>query len=237
MRTKALLGCALAGLIAALTAVTAGAESLDLADRSPRWVGVTFEISGRDLPGQIDTHYSESFAAHLRPGETPGLVEIAVPSSVVEEHLLSEESPLPGSFSDFVWVFDTRSGEVVSATVSGTVVRTIDWGIAKTRATARIRVSMSTRDRAGFEAPTRILGQTYFRHCSEGESESCNVVDAVPFDPSSGYVNAVGEMKVRSSGISLSSFSPMGEAIFRELDELDGADSAPAVAVLTVEVN
>ncbi|MBW2275440.1 MAG: hypothetical protein JRG96_19415 [Deltaproteobacteria bacterium] len=225
----ALRSCALAGLILVLaSAASAGGDPMNLSDRRPRWVGVTFEVSSSDDPGRINTRYSDSFAAWLRPGETEDLIEVVVPSSVVEEHLLVEESPMPGSFSDFVWVFDARGGEVVSASVSGVMLRTLDWGLAKTRAAARIQVDMGTRARAGFEAPRTLLGQTFFRHCTRRNSASCTLVDGVPLDPSSGYVNAVGAMQVRSSVTTLRSFSPLGEAIFQEVAEPELAVAASA---------
>jgi hypothetical protein len=205
---------------------------LDLTDRQPRSVGVTFEVSSSDQPGRTDAQYSVPFSAWLRPGKQQQLIEVVVPSRVVEEHLLREENPLPGSFSDFIWVFDVRSGEVVSASVSGTMLRTLNWGLTKTRTPVRIRVDMSTRKRAGFEPPVTILGQTFFRHCTKRASKRCTVVDAVPLDPSSGYVNAVGSMAVVSSVMRLRSFSPIGEAIFRELElpslqAIAGTESLP----------
>ncbi len=58
-----------------------------------------------------------------------------------------------------------------------------------------------------------------FVHCVEVNSDKCTGVSPLAYDAATGYVNAVGRMRVLSSLIELNSFSPLGEAIFSEYQE------------------
>jgi len=210
-------------LAAALGPLQAIAKPMDLRDAKPRWVQVRFELSPPDQPGQTDTVYSPPFAAWLEPGERPGEVRITVDGRTVEQHLIPEQEPRPGSFSDFVWVFDAETGHVRSAQVSGAVRRQLRLGLANLKVTARIRVEMNTRSDAGFKKPAHLLGHRVHRFCAASDTGPCTLVPARSYDPNTGYVNAVGTIWANSGPFRFRSFSPLGEAIFSEIDDpLDG---------------
>ena len=206
---------ALAG-IAALLAAAAAAEPLDLDDPTPRWVEVSFEVSPRSEPGRLDARYTPPIPAWLQPAGRPGWRVVAVPAELVERHLLRGQDPVPGSFSDFVWVFDAESGHVVWAELRGVVYTRLDWGLFRSRARAEIEVELSTERSAGFRRARRFLGQLIHHYCEPDEPGECSVVPAVPYRRQNGYVNAVGEIVASSAGISTRAFSPLGEARFAE---------------------
>ena len=232
MATLRRLLCAGIALIAAAFApLQALAEPMDLRDPEPRWVQVRFELSPPDRPGQTDTVYSPPFAAWLEPGERPGEVSVSVDGRTVEQHLLPDHEPRPGSFSDFVWIFDVETGHVRSAKVSGAVHQRLRLGLASWKVTARIRVEMNTRSDAGFTQPANLMGQRVRRFCAAADSGPCTLVPARTYDPITGYVNAVGAIGADSGPIRFESFSPLGEAIFSELDyPLDGSWPDPLLA-------
>lgn len=210
-----LLPLALTGALT-LLALPAPADPLDLADPRPRFVTVEFEVSPGERPDQLDSVYTPPLRARLEPLEA-GLVQVRVPAADVERHLLVRHRPKPGSFSDFVWVFDTRAAQVVSAHLTGTLVRRLDWGFFATDVEAEIRVEMSTRAVAGFRPPRRVLGNDYFGYCDRPGRAPCTLVPAVGYDGETGYVNAVGGVSVRFLNHIVHSFSPLGEAVFSEL--------------------
>jgi hypothetical protein len=196
----------------------AHAEPLDLFNGQPRMILVAFEISPQDRPEQTDFTYSHRFPAWIEPGERESELRVRIDAEIVESHLIPEQNPVLGSFSDFVWTFDVATGHVISATMFGTVVRTLNWGLVKTRTNADIAVAMTTAQESGFREPTRLLGQQIFKHCTQTADEDCTLVSPTPFEADTGYVNAVGHLRVLSSMLELSSFSPLGEAIFSELE-------------------
>jgi hypothetical protein len=225
-RSVALFGIGVCILIAGMRdPQTAAAEPLDLRDPSPRSIHVEFEVSPSHLPHQTDRIYTTSYPAQVEPGATAGEVRVIVPGWVVEQHLFARENPVPGSFSDFVWTFDALSGHVLSARFSGDVVRSLEFGFIRSRARVALKVDMATNQLAGFRSATRLLGQLLFKHCSDQAERGCTLVDARPYDASTGYVNAVGSMHVRSAVTSLVNFSPLGEAIFSEVE----GSSAPGL--------
>jgi hypothetical protein len=214
---RCLLCAGIALLAAAFEPLQALAEPMDLRDPEPRWVQVRFELSPPDRPGQTGTVYSPPFAAWLEVGERPGEVSVSVDGRIVEQHLLPEHEPRPGSFSDFVWIFEAETGHVRSAKVSGEVRRRLRLGPASWKVTARIRVEMNTRNDAGFTQPANLMGQRIHRFCTAANSGPCTLVPARTYDPTTGYVNAVGAIGANSGPIRFESFSPLGEAIFSEL--------------------
>jgi hypothetical protein len=139
-----------------------------------------------------------------------------VSGDVVEQYLMPDEGAEPGSFSDFVWVFESATGRVVSASMSGTVRRTLDWGFFRSSVSTKIHVEMTSDAVAGFSKARRFLGQTLFDYCDPSE-RGCTQVLGRRYDPERGYVNAVGSIHVRSLGFRARAFSPLGEAIFSEL--------------------
>jgi hypothetical protein len=204
-------------LLVLLLAGPAYPSPVDLRDPRPRWVTVEFEVSPPEKPAQLDTVYTDRLPAWLEPGDTAGQVKVSIESRVVEQQLLADENPKEGSFGDFVWVFDAETGHVISAMLSGTLIREIGWGIFRSSVATSIRVEMATHKRGGFEGPKRMLGHLVFAYCEGAGRPGCTLVEAVPYDSEDGYVNAVGDLAADFHGVTLRTFSPLGEAIFREI--------------------
>jgi hypothetical protein len=141
-----------------------------------------------------------------------------------------------GSFSDYVWVFDASSGHVLSATVAGRLIRTLDWGFFSSDVEASVRAQMATRSEsgaptaAGYTSPRSRLGQLLFRFCTRTDGEDCTLVSAAPYDPRSGYVNAVGPILAGSTVVTTRTFSPLGEARFSEIGTAAAVSTPPPVA-------
>jgi len=218
---RSVLHILLGVLVAGSFAVTpARAEPLDLQDPTARGVLVRFESSPRSEPAALDRDYGPMLPARV---ESAGrdLLRLIISGAIVEQYLFNSEQPEPGSFGDFVWLFDSRTGDVLDARLEGQLIQTLDWGLVRSTTRARVRARMSTRERAGFHSPRRVLGTRLFRYCDPGRSaeKHCNDVEAVRFDRDRGYVNAVGVIEVQAAlGIEVESFSPLGEAVFFEMD-------------------
>jgi hypothetical protein len=208
------------------SAADAAAEPVNLSDGQARWIEVRFEISPQGRPGQRDTVYSSRLPAWLAPGEQPGQVQISIDSQIVEQHLMNDERPVPGSFSDFVWLLDATTGEVLSASLNGKLVREVGWGLIRANIETRIQVDMSTREQAGYRMPRRILRNTFFPFCGGSAKivDDCTLVTPTPYQGRSGYVNAVGDLSVQSKLVTLHTFSPLGEAVFSEFSAVPNAE-------------
>ncbi len=228
-RTSALLAAVTprtSGLLAAVAIVwagSAGAEPLDLHDPTPRWIRVSFEASPGDQPAQRDAFWGEPLRAWLRPAERPGWVVVAIPPEVVEGQLMVHQDPVPGTFGPMVWVFDARTGHVLSADLEGSVYRRLRLGFLKPRLRAQVRFEMGTERVAGFRSPRQVLGLEVFEHCTAQDDPDCTLVPPAAFDPSTGYVNAVGQVDAEAKGFASTSFSSLGEARFSE-------DASPVMA-------
>ena len=196
------------------------AEPMRLDDPTPRPVIVHFENSPRNEPALLDRSYGPPLLARIEPAGAD-LARVVIDGSSVARHLFGDDAPDPGSFSDFVWLFDVRSGHVLDARLEGSIVQQIDWGFVRSATSAHVRARMSTREQAGFLPARRVLGNWVFRHCdpSEVSGVGCRPVEAVRYDSELGYVNAVGVIEVATPlGIDAQTFSPLGEAIFLELE-------------------
>jgi hypothetical protein len=207
-------------LVMLLVAERVAAEPVDLGDPRPREIEVSFEVSPPEQPGQLASRFTRHFRAHLEPASVAGLVKVTIPGWVVEENLVPDREVAPGSFSDFVWIFDAETGHVRSATVSGVVRHEMRLGRSSWKTDAAMRARMNTLSAAGFSY-TRMFGAEFPRLCRR-KGRGCTWVEPRTYDKTTGYVNAVGEVTARSGALRISSFSPLGEAIFREL--------APALA-------
>lgn len=195
----------LVALGAALAPRLAAAAPADLADLHPRWIAVHF--SGVEEP----------VLAWLEPGPAPGLARVSVPAATVETVLLAAEHPVPGTFSDFVWIFDVATGHVRRADVSGRVLHDVDWGIASVSAEVDLRIHLDTRRAAGFEPPRRIFGRRVRAYCtSPGD---CTPVEPRPYRPETGEVLAVGSACARWHGLRTVAFAPLGDVRMAELDD------------------
>jgi hypothetical protein len=204
------------------------AEPVDFLDPTPRWVEVAFEVSPRDKPMQTDTIYTPKIRAWLEAGERPGWRKVTIDRRDVERVLLADDDPVAGSFTDFVWVFDSVTGEVISASLSGTLTKEVDWGLFRSKVLTQIEADMATNRVGGVKKPRRWLGQQLFGYCSEADGERCTVIDARGYDATSGYVNAIGELSVRFGEWTLHTYSPLGEAVFSEVEPQNVTASAEA---------
>jgi len=194
------------------------AEPMRLADPRPRWVGVRFEASAEGDPGRLDACYGEELPAWLEPDAETGRVRVTIPAREVETRLMADQGARPGSLSDFTWLFDARTGDVLSASLTGVLVRRIGVGFLRFDTEVEIRSELSTLVAAGFRRPEDLLGERVIAYCEPSEEEGCTAVPAAPYDPHTGYVNAVGSMSGRALSITTRSFSSLGEARFEERD-------------------
>lgn len=202
----------------ALLGLAAPAESqpVDLREQRARPVWMSLEISPALQPAGLDQQYSERHPAWFEPGPGPGRATIRVAGAEMER-LLAGYDPVPGSFSDYVWTFDVETGQVLSATLDGTLRQRLDWGFLSTRVRADISARLSTLTPAGFQPPHSRFGHVLFESCSVGEA-GCTLVAPHPYDRETGYVNAVGAITARAvGGITTRTFCPLGEAVFSEM--------------------
>jgi hypothetical protein len=197
------------------TAPAAGSEPMDLDDPRPRWISVRFENSPADRPGRLATDFTDEIPGWLEPDAEPGRLRVTVAGPEVERGYFSRQRLRAGSFSDFVWVFERATGDVVSASLSGVLLRRYDLGPLAPEVETPFEAAMSTRRTAGFQPGRRIFGQLVFPHC-ESARDGCTLVAARRYERDTGYVNAVGSILGRAFGISARSFSALGEAIFTE---------------------
>jgi len=199
-----------------LLPTSGSAEPVDLGNPAPRWVKIAFEVSPRDRPGQIDTHYTPKIDAWLETVPS-GRIRVTIDRGDVERILLADQHPIAGSFSDFVWIFDAETGEVLSATMSGAFEKAVDWGLFESKVRANIEVDMTTRHDVGFKPARRWMGQEFFATCRSIDEKHCTQVRARGYDPERGYVNAIGDLQVRFGEVVLHTFSPLGEAKLYEV--------------------
>lgn len=197
-------------------ASSAHAEPMQLADATPRWVMVQFEDSPNDRPEALDRVYTKPFAAWLQP-DSQGRITVRVDAEVLEKSLFFEHDPVPGSFSDYLWVFDPRSGEVLEAVFDGAFHYAIDWGIATTRIEAQVEARMQTTTAGGFRGPEPIWGRPLHLWCVEPGEAGCRSVERSLYDAERGYVNAIGYLAIDSPVTRFMTFSAVGEARFSEL--------------------
>lgn len=219
------------GALLLLSGRAAAAEPLDLFDSRPREIAVSFEVSPREQPARTQAVFSRDFRAFVEPGLRPSELRVVIPAQTVEAHLLGDQNPIPQSFSDFVWTFDSETGHVVSARMRGRVEPVLDWGFMKTRTHAEIHVEMGTTGLGGFNRPRHVLGNLVFRYCAALDDPNCQLVEASPYDSQTGYVNAVGQVWVHSPVLDVWNFSPLGEAVFRELDSAGRGFEAAASGI------
>lgn len=208
----------------------AAAAPADLANPEPRWISMQVESSG---PAASDRRYAEAVPAWLQPGPAPGQVMLSVPAQYVESVIFAQESPVPGSFSDFVWVFDQASGHVLRAGVTGRMLQQLDWGLATTTAEVEVHVQLDTLRAAGYSRPRSVFGRPVQRFCTR--RDGCTPVEAVPYRASTGYVNAVGGACARWHGLRSYAFAPIGEVRLSERSgQPDPALRAPLLRLETV---
>lgn len=221
----------LLALAALLLALPAAADvPLDLGDLRAREVQVRFEVSPREHPARRDARWTEPLPARLEPTAS-GHARVVVPARVVEERLLADQGVVPGSFEDFVWIFEPRTGEVLSASFHGTLTRALGLGFLKVRTDVSLDVALSTREAVAFRPGHRVLGELVHAPCDASDDPECVRVAPEPFDPETGAVYAVGLVRARSGPFGSRSLCPFGEAVFLEAEPppAPGID-LPAVA-------
>lgn len=222
-------------LVAFAPRAAAAAEPLDLDDRRPRAVAVRFEMSPREHPARRDALWTEPLPARLEP-DAPGRVRVVVPRALVEERLFADQGVVEGSFDDFVWVFDVARGEVVSATLRGSLERPLHLGFLRFHAGVDVEVALSTRAPVAFREGRRVMGELVHAPCDALDAADCRRVAPEPYDPATGAVYAVGLVRARSGPFRSETLCPFGEAIFLEAEpdetlprvaEAEPADEAP----------
>ncbi len=212
----------------------AGAAGIDLADPTPRWIRVRFEVSPPEAPGRLDADWSEARRAFLEPAEHADHVRIRIPAADVEAQLRSTGTDVvPGSFSEFVWTLERSTGHVVAAELTGRVRERLRLGLLSTALEVAIRVEMTTRARAGFRSARGALGIETHDYCSpDSPLDGCVFVEARQLDPARGYVNAVGRLEAATPMIEVHTFSPLGEVRFSERSA-DAAQEPAGPAVVS----
>ncbi len=201
-----------------LSAGRLAAAPVDLRDPTSRRIQVEFEISPPDQPGRLNGFWSPVRVAYLRTDPERRTVEIRIPAVEIEAHLRSTGTDaVPGTFSDFRWVLDRETGEVVRATLSGRIREHLVLGPIRSSALVDIFVDMTTRTDSGYRPARGLLGRETHLHCVPSrDSDRCTAVVPIPYDPTDGYVNAVGSLLVATPIIRVRAFSPLGEARFSE---------------------
>jgi hypothetical protein len=202
----------------ALPAVTLDAEPMRLDDSTPRWVSVQFEVSPGEHPERLDRRYGPRHRAWLEPG-TDGTIRVRVDGDVLEQSLFRDRNPVPGSFSDYVWAFEPRTGDVLSASFSGRLIHALSWGLGTTDVEARVEALMTTTQPGGFRRPRSVWGRRLHGFCDERGSSECTLVSPRQLDRQTGYVNAPGFLHIDSRFLDFATFSALGEAQFSELDD------------------
>jgi hypothetical protein len=213
-------------LVSPVLAVSASAGPMDLRDPRPRTVSVRFENSPSDAPDRLAATYTADIPASLEPDSANGTVRVRVAGRDVERDWFYRQPLRPGSFSDYVWVFDPRTGDVVEASLRGVLVRRFDFGLFQREVETEFHATLDTRRPAGFGTAHRMFGQLVFPLCRE-VSHRCTLVPAARYDARTGYVNAVGAIGASAFGVSAQTFAAIGEAIFSERPA-DRADLASA---------
>lgn len=215
-----LIGCFVA------TNVARG-EPMNLLDARPRAVVVRFENSPPEAPERLAATYTADIPARLEPDVANGTIRVRVAGRDVERDYFSRQPLREGSFSDFVWVFDPQTGDVVHASLRGVLLRQLDLGLFEKEFETEFTATLSTLHRAGFETARHIFGQLVFPLCQRPSSQ-CTLVPSARYDARTGYVNAVGSIGARALGLSAQTFAAIGEAIFSELAGPIEADLASA---------
>lgn len=206
----------LIGLTLMLWPTLASAEAMRLGDPTPRTVLVEFETSSSDHPDVLDGQYSTPYPAELG-SDAHGNAVVRISSEILEQKLFRARRPVPGSFSDYVWVLDRETGDVLSASFSGIFRHLLNLGVMKTDIEARVDANMTTTSAGGFMPPSNFWGNPLRRFCDDQAGEACTLVPRHRYDPGRGYVNAVGFLHIDSRFLDLATFSAVGEARFSEL--------------------
>ncbi|MCH2172833.1 hypothetical protein MK489_18815 [Myxococcota bacterium] len=191
------------------------AEPLKLSDREARSVGARFEEPFDPDGDQPRRGMSRVYQASLS-FDSKGHAVISVPGRVVED-LLKDSHPKAGSFSDFVWIIDPKTGEVASAHVSGILEQHAKIGFIDKAIDAKIDIQMSTRAAGGEGSVTKRFGRKIRPYCEAGSKVAdCELIQPIPYDPATGKVLAVGALTASAAFVKVVTLAPLGRAEFSE---------------------
>ncbi len=199
-------------ILLALSSGPTRAETVDLHDPTPRWIEARFVQS---LPGEVAT-YSAPVHGWLEPGPDREQVTLRVPAHLVETVLFADEGAVPGSFQDFVWIFERRTGHVAEAGLSGILRRPWSFGWMRSSVEVDLTIRLSTLRAGGYRAPRGLAGRRVSEFC-RGSEAGCTPVEPRAYDPDGGSVAAVGHADASYGAIGWSSFASIGRALLREL--------------------
>lgn len=216
-RARRALGLAavLAASVAWLPSRAAAADPVNLDNPHPRWISMRIASAPQPV------------LAWLEPGRLPGQVVLTVPAATVEAQLLGAEHPVARSFSDFVWVLDATTGDVLRADLAGRVIHELTWGLGSFDAEVALNVHLDTLHAAGY-TPRRLFGRPMRAYCTA--ADDCTPVTPLRYQPRSGEVRAVGSACARWKGLRTQAFSPLGEASLSEAPGLLRAAAPPPAA-------
>src|SRR5262249_49097944 len=138
-------------------AVAADARPMDPSRLESRWVAMQVI---RGAPGTPEVHLSEPALAWYEVGPEKTQRTVRVPGLEVERVLMPDRHPVDGSFSDFVWIFDVETGDVLSASLSGELNQPIRLGPLQMSSRVSIAVDLNTFVVGGYTPVRELGGQT-----------------------------------------------------------------------------
>jgi hypothetical protein len=197
---------ATAALLGVLLSSLAQAGPLNLADPTPRQIRIEVDQELHDY-GAIGAAYSLPIQASFTSDGT--VATIVVPGSAtaafIDEFFAGAVTTVPGSFSDYVITIDVASGDVTSASATGTLNTAV--GLVPVAQTA------SSTTLAGFEI-FPFMGFDFPLFCTSGAT--CTIVPGAPYDPLTGRANAVGIIVTSV----FNTFTPFGDIRLTENEHL-----------------
>ena len=217
MATLYASGFAIAAAIGLLTGKpeAAAGQPMDLGRQESRWVEVQVATA---LPGDREPRLSAPALGwyEVGPGSTQRTVR--VPGAEVERIFLADRHPVERSFSDFVWIFDARTGHVQSASFSGLVDQPIRLGPLQLWARVSIAVELSTLVTGGYSKPHPLGGQTVVGYCPDSTAQGCTAVSPSVYETATGWVRANGAVCAAWHSLRTLAYTSLGHARFQELE-------------------
>jgi hypothetical protein len=201
-------------LLGVLLSSIAIAGPLNLADPTPRQIRIEVDQELHDFAA-IGAAYSLPIQASFTSDGT--VATVVVPGSAtaafIDEFFAGAVSTVPGSFSDYVITIDVASGQVTSASATGTLSTVIG--------TVPVAQTASSTTLAGFEI-FPFMGFDFPLFCTSGAT--CTIVPGAPYDPVTGRANAVGIIVTSV----FNTFTPFGDIRLTENEPLQCDTSVSA---------